>query len=89
MSELGRLRERLAKAIAPGRMVVKGGHDDVADLTRFVSVRFYLPGVGPVLEIFDRQSPGEVAAWDDNARWYRSQVVGMAATRDALVKDTP
>lgn len=53
-------------------------------LSRFVAVRFFLPGAGSTGEVFDRQQPGDRAAWDENQKMYRSQVVGYAAEREAF-----
>lgn len=51
---------------------------------RFVAVRFFLPGAGSTVEVYDRDEPNDREAWDKNQQLYRCQVIGCAAEREIL-----
>lgn len=54
--------------------------------TRFVAVRWYLPGMKSIVEVYDRRSESDVSAWDQNSTiGYRQQVVAYSGDRASLV----
>jgi molybdopterin-guanine dinucleotide biosynthesis protein A len=57
--------------------------------TRYVAVRWFVPKVGPVIAVYDRQSAGDMATWSQNDELkYVSQVLGMAADPSELPAPT-
>ena len=52
---------------------------------RFVAVRWYLPGLKSIVEVYDRESESDVSAWDQNsAIGYRQQIVAYGTDRASL-----
>jgi len=76
---LNKIRARIAQKIAPPKQPEAKG-----DVERFVAVRWFIPGVDALVEIYDRQKPSDLAAWDENQSLYPCQVIGYAACREAL-----
>lgn len=75
------LRIRLATLIAPE--VARNQQSPF----RFVAVRFFVPGgIRPQVVVFDRENEGHKVAWDENARWYASQIIATGGDFEAIKK---
>ncbi|WP_156330354.1 hypothetical protein [Bosea vaviloviae] len=72
------LRVKLAHAIAPP---LAPSSDNTH---RYVAVRFYPPGVPPQVVVFDRENAEHCAAWDENSRFYRSQIIASGGDHEAM-----
>ena len=65
---------KIANLLAPSR-----GVETNNGISRFVHVRFFLPGHEPVTEVYDRLSANDMKAWGENERLYRCQIIGFSA----------
>lgn len=74
------LRHKVADWIAP-----RASADSAPGIERFVRVRFFLPGIGPQVEVYDRQNAAEMQAWQENQRLYPiMQIIGYSVDRPNL-----
>lgn len=53
---------------------------------RFVAVRWYLPGLPSIVQVYDRECDGDIEAWKENGKiGYPQAIIGMANDRTILL----
>lgn len=73
---LTKIRAQIAEKISPAPF---GGL-----IGRFVAVRFFAPSL-TMIEIYDKNSPTDMAAWRENQMLYPCQIIAQAAEREILM----